>query len=523
MPMSIEKVDAVIVGSGASGSLLAAKLAQAGKKVLVLEAGPERTAGDLYSSQIWARRLKWSGPRIESVGKHPINVVFGHGWGTGGSALHHYACWFRLHPEDFEVRRNFGVGLNWPIFYDELRPFYDRIQKEVGVSGDAKLEVWRPPGEPYPMPPLQTFAQAHVIARGFEKLGLRTAPLPMAINSMPYNGRPPCAYEGWCDAGCPLLALANPLAVYLSQAHDAGAVVAHHAYVSRVLTNEKGDRASAVEYFNAQGKRQVQEANLVVLASSALQNPRILLNSATPRQSSGLANSSGAVGRYMMTHIAGNAFGLFQEPTENYRGVTGGQLVCQEDYAKDRRKGYLGSSQWLIANALKPNDLLGIGNARPELFGDALHKFLATASQHLATMTFVGENQSKAENQLVLSRNKDSFGFPLAHITHEFSTDDLKCFDTGMKQGQAIMKAAGAYEAWSNGPVSMHDLGGTVMGSDGATSVVNSYGQTHDVSNLFVAGPGIFPTSGAVNPTFTIHAVTLRAADYIQANWSSLS
>ena len=521
--MSTEKVDAVIVGSGASGSVLAAKLAQAGKKALVLEAGPERAAGDLYSSQLWARRLKWSGPRIESEGLHPINVVFGHGWGTGGSALHHYACWLRMHPEDFQMRSNFGAGLDWPISYDTLRPFYDRIQKDVGVSGDAALEVWRPPGEPYPMPPLKTFAQAHIIARGFETLGLRTAPLPMAINSVDYRGRPPCAYEGWCDAGCPLMVLANPLAVYLTQARDAGVEVAHHAYVTRVLTNEKGDRATAVEFFDAQGKRHVQEASLVVLASSALQNPRILLNSATSRQSSGLANSSGTVGRYMMTHIAGNAFGLFSEPTENYRGVTGGQLVCQENYAKDPRKGYLGSSQWLIANALKPNDLLGIGNARPELFGDALHKFLATASQHLATMTFVGENQPKAENQMVPSRDKDSFGFPLAHITHQFSADDLKCFETGMQQGKEIMKAAGAYEAWSNGPVSMHDLGGTVMGSDAATSVVNSYGQSHDVNNLFVAGPGLFPTSGAVNPPFTIHAVTLRAADYIHEHWSSLT
>jgi len=521
--MKTENVDAVIAGSGASGSLLAAKLAQAGKKVLVLEAGPERTAADLYSSQLWARRLKWSGPRVESVGKHPIKVVFGHGWGTGGSALHHYACWFRLHPEDFEMHRNFGTGLDWPIPYDTLRPFYDRIQKEVGVSGDADQEVWRPSGEPYPMPPLKTFAQAHLIARGFEKLGLRTAPLPMAINSVEYHGRPPCAYEGWCDAGCPLLALANPLAVYLTQARDAGAEVTHHAYVTRVLASEKGDRAVAIEFFDAQGERHIQEASLVILASSTLQNPRILLNSATPRQPSGLANSSGAIGKYMMTHIAGNAFGLFKEPTENYLGVTGGQLVSQENYAKDRLKGYLGSSQWLIANALKPNDLLGIGNARPNLFGNALHKFLATASQHLATMTFVGENLPKPDNQLVLSSKKDRFGFPLTHITHEFSSDELKCFEKGMQQGEAIMKAGGAYEAWSNGPVSMHALGGTIMGNDPASSVVNSYGQTHDLNNLFVAGPGIFPTSGAVNPTFTIHAATLRAADYILAHWSSLT
>jgi choline dehydrogenase-like flavoprotein len=521
--MSTGKVDAAIVGSGASGSLLAAKLAQTGKKVLVLEAGPERTASDLYSSQLWARRLKWSGPRVESVGKHPINVVFGHGWGTGGSALHHYACWFRLHPEDFEMRSRFGAGLDWPISYDALGPFYDRIQTEVGVSGDREQEVWRPPGAPYPMPPLKIFAQGRVIARGFQKLGLRTAPLPLAINSVEYHGRPPCAYEGWCDAGCPLLALANPLAVYLSQARAAGAEIAHQAYVTRVLTNEKGDRATGVEFFDARGERRVEEARLVILASSALQNPRILLNSATPRHSSGLANASGLVGKFMMTHIAGNAFGLFKERTENYLGVTGGQLVSQENYAKDPRKGYLGSSQWLIANALKPNDLLGIANARPDLFGGALHKFLAAASQHLATMTFVGENLPSRGNQLTLSSEKDRFGFPLAHITHEFSSDDLKCFEAGMRQGKAIMKAAGAYEAWSSGSVSMHALGGTIMGKDAASSVVNSYGQTHEVDNLFVAGPGIFPTSGAVNPTFTIHAAALRAADYMLAKWSSLT
>jgi choline dehydrogenase-like flavoprotein len=157
------------------------------------------------------------------------------------------------------------------------------------------------------------------------------------------------------------------------------------------------------------------------------------------------------------------------------------------------------------------------------LFGNALHQFLAMASQHLATMTFVGENLPSRENQMTLSNRKDRFGFPLAHITHEFSSDDLKCFEAGMRRGEAIMKAAGSYETWSNGPVSMHDMGGTIMGKDAATSVVNSYGQTHEVSNLFVAGPGIFATSGAVNPTFTIHTVSLRAADYVLAHWSSLS
>lgn len=197
----MDKVDVVIVGSGASGSLLAAKLSQAGKKVLILEAGPELKMSYLYSSQIWARRLKWGGPATETGGKDPISVAFNQGWGSGGVAMHHYAVWLRLYIEDFEMKSRFGRGLKWPISYEELRPFYDQIQREVGISGDAKEEVWRPVGEPYPMPPLQIFNQGRIIEGGFKKLGLRTSPLPVAINSIEYNGRPACIYDGWCDAG----------------------------------------------------------------------------------------------------------------------------------------------------------------------------------------------------------------------------------------------------------------------------------------------------------------------------------
>src|SRR5262245_44722555 len=144
----MEKVEVVIVGSGAAGSLLAAKLAQSGKAVVMLEAGPERTLKDLYSSQIWARRLKWAGPPSETGGTDPVAVAFNSGWGTGGAAIHHYANWLRLHPEDFVMQSRFSRGLDWPISYEELRPFYDRIQREVGVAGDAAAEVWRPAGDP---------------------------------------------------------------------------------------------------------------------------------------------------------------------------------------------------------------------------------------------------------------------------------------------------------------------------------------------------------------------------------------
>lgn len=517
--MPKDKADIVIVGSGAAGSLLAAKLSQAGKTVVILEAGPKRGMGDLVSSQIWARRLKWAGPAVESGGTDALSVGFGSGWGTGGSAMHHYACWFRLHPEDFEMKSRFGKGLDWPLSYADLRPAYDQIQREVGISGDAGKEVWRPEGEPYPMPPLPLFNQGRVIARGFEKLGLRTSPLPMAINSVPYNGRPACVYDGWCDAGCPISALGNPLAVYLPQAFNAGVTIAHHGAVTRVLTNPTGDKALGVEYYDAQGQRLVQEASVVILAAYAFETPRILLNS----REGGLANSSGTVGRYMMAHSTANVHGLFAEETENYMGMTGGQLLSQEHYAKDPKKGYVASSQWLIGNALKPNDLLGICNTRPDLLGEPLHAFLRTAAQHLATMTFVGEGLPDADNRLVLSGNKDRYGLPLARMHHQFGPDSLRCWEAGVKQGKTVFEAAGAHEVWASGRAQMHTLGGAIMGRSARSSVANSYGQTHDVPNLFLAGSSLFPTSGAVNPTFTISALALRSAQYMLHSWSSLA
>ena len=146
--MANEKVDVVIAGGGASGILLAAKLGQAGKKVVILEMGPAIGLDDLVSSMLWSRRLKWGGVPVVSEGKNPIAHNFQSGWGLGGAAMHQFANWPRFHPEDFRVKTQYARGLDWPIGYDELRPYYDRIQKEVGISGDHVAEVWRPAGDP---------------------------------------------------------------------------------------------------------------------------------------------------------------------------------------------------------------------------------------------------------------------------------------------------------------------------------------------------------------------------------------
>ena len=515
-------MDVVIVGSGAAGSVYAAIFAEAGKRVLVLEKGPDRKLTDLYSSQIWARRLKSGAPHVFEEGRDSIWYNFNAGHGYGGAALHHYGVWPRYHPEDLRERTLYGRGLDWPLEYDQLRPWYDQVQEDVGMSGDAEKEIWRPPGAPYPLPPLPVFEHGEILARGFAALDLRTSPIPVAILSRDYKGRPACIYDSWCDAGCPTGALANPLVEYLPRAVAAGAVMRSDSYVTRVLTDRNGVKASGVEYYDKTGERHEAVADAVVIAAFTVENCRILLNSATAKHDRGLGNSSGMLGRYLMSHPAVNIFGLFKEETRCYLGVTGGQLLSQDGFAKEKSKDIFGSRQWEIGLGTKPNDLLGIAMSRADLFGHDLHDFVERGSRHLGAMVGVCECLPHEANRIELADRKDRYGMRLARVT--FNLDDYarnlwqETADLGVK----IFKAAGAAEAWHSPPGGQHIMGGTIMGKNSNTSVTNEHAQLHDVPNVIIGGPSVFPTSSSVNSTFTAHALALRSARHIAEHWSGL-
>jgi choline dehydrogenase-like flavoprotein len=520
-----DPVDVVVVGSGAAGSNLAARFAHASKRVLILEAGPARKPSDLISSTLYARRIKWTGPPVLDEGRNPVGFVFNAAYGTGGAAMHHYAVWPRLHAEDFDMRTRHARGLDWPLRYTDLAPYYDLVQQEAGIAGDAAKEIWRPPGAPYPMPPVPVFPQAEVIARGFNRLGKSVAPLPLAVTSTNYNGRARCLWDGWCDAGCPIGALANPLTIHLPQATSAGAQLIHDAVVTRVLTNDDGTRAIGVEVALKDGSRQTVHARLVVLAAFSIENPRLLLASANRQHPQGLGNSGGFVGRYIMSHAAGLVYGLFDEETQPYMGASGGQLVNQDSYPKTthRQKGAFGSYQWMIAQAVKPNDLLGISTTRPDLFGPALHEFMKRATRSFAGMTAVVEDLPVADNRVTLHSNTDAHGVPLARVTHDTHPESVALWQASLAEGKEVMHAAGAREVWTGPAGGMHIMGGTVMGTRAANSVTNGYGQLHDVPNVVIAGPGLFPTSGGVNPTFTVHALAARSAQRLLKNWQQIA
>ncbi len=516
--------DAIVVGSGAAGSHIAARLAEGGKRVLILEAGPARDQTDLISSTIWARRLKWGGAPVIEAGDNPVGHAFNAGYGTGGSAMHHYAVWPRMHPQDLQMRSLYGRGLDWPIGYDDLRPWYDEVQGEAGIAGDAQREIWRPPGEAYPMPPVPLFAQGAALARGFEKLGLTVAPLPLAVTSTAYQGRPPCLWDGWCDAGCPIGALANPMTIHLPKALASGAVLIHDATVTRVHTDAAGEYAIGVEVMGADGNGSTLTADIIVLAAFAVQNPRILLASANAAHPLGLGNAHDQLGRYVTSHAAGLIYGMFDAPTQPHMGAFGGQLVNQDSYEKTTHasSGAFGSYQWMVAQAVKPNDLLGIAPTRAELFGAELDTFMRQAVNHFGTMTAVVEDLPLKDNRVTLADDRDKFGIPLATVTHTTDPASVALWKASLAEGKRIFDAAGARQVWTGPQASMHIMGGAVMGTDRTRSVTNSYGQLHDIPNLIVAGSSLFATSAGVNPTFTVHALAARTAHHLLENWNAV-
>jgi choline dehydrogenase-like flavoprotein len=510
----LEPIDAVIMGAGAAGSYMAARLATAGKKVRVLEMGPAWEMSDLVSSQIWARRLKWGGAPVLPGGDNPFGHNMSTGWGFGGAALHHYAGWPRLHEEDFRVKSLYGHGLDWPISYKDLRPFYDRIQAEVGISGDAAAEVWRPPASAYPMPPLKWFRQGDILKQGFEKLGKRVSPAPMAINSVWYKDRPPCLYDGWCDAGCPIYALANPLATYLPLATRSGAEFQAGCQVTAIEVDGKG-RAEGLRYFDGRGKEYIQPADFVILAGAAVQNARLLLASRSLRHPNGFGNGSGLVGRYFSCHVLSNVYGLFNEETECHMGFSAGALMSQDGYGKQKEAGF-GSHTWGIAAAVKPNDLLGLANTRADLFGEELKTFVQRARRHFGSMNGICETVPQPENRIELADQRDKYGMPLARIRHTLAPEGAALWQHVNQEGLDVMKAAGATESWHDRRFAFaHVAGGAIMGEDPARSVTDSYGRLHDAQNVLVAGGGLFPTIGAVSPTFSILSLAARTMDHI--------
>jgi choline dehydrogenase-like flavoprotein len=506
--MRADSPDVVIVGSGACGSLVAKELARRGFDVVVLEAGKRFKKSDLANTEANGGKIMWTEPRVYA-GAHPI--VPKTGVGVGGGTLVWLGVMPRFHPADFRTYSTEGVGEDWPISYEVLRPYYQRVEQEFGLAGQCG--PFAP--EPYelPMPAHRMNWHAQVLARGARKLGAHPFAPPLAINSTAYDGRPACVYCGWCGSGCPTGAKATASEIYLAQAEKKGARLVCEAFVHRVNYNKRTGKATGVAYLDARNREQRIDARMVVLAGHAMETPRLLLMS-DGNGAGGLANSSGQVGRNFMSHPTWQVFGTFDAPINSFKGIQMGHVMVQDYYRPDTRNNYA-RGFILLSYMMTP---ITYGNLSGSIYGAEYKKFLHDYSRTAAWWAHA-EGLPDARNTVTLDPQvKDARGLAVARLTYEWHSNDIKLAAAARDKAQEMMWASGASSVRIGLNYGAHAMGSCRMGRDPKASVVNEFCQSHDIRNLFICDTSVFVTSAGVNPTLTAMAISARAAEYIAAS-----
>lgn len=508
-----EEVDIVIVGAGAAGGVLAKELSEAGMSVVVLDAGPFRDPQkDFASDELSMKQLGWQDTRIVD-GSDPLTLGKNNsGRGVGGGTVHFTAVFLRFHEADFRAKSMDGVAEDWPISYNDLEPYYTRNEREIAVSG-PKHFPWGPFHGPYPYPEREPLSpNAYLFMNGCDKLGLRSSVPPLAILSAPFEGRPPCINRGFCNEGCMPDAKFSTLIVHIPKAIKAGAEVLADCMVTRILMGRDG-RAKGVAFAH-DGTTYEQKAKLVIVSAFVVETPRLLLNSANAQFPHGLANSSGWVGKAIMPHSSQDVYAKFNEEIRLYKG-TPVLATTQDFYRTDPKRSFV-RGYTLHAHGARPVEFAkGISKAEGgPVWGERFRKAMLDYNYY-GRVTLVGEVLPNEANRVTLTDEKDEYGLPRARVTFSYGDNDRRLIDHAVGSMRSILEAGGGSVEFVV-PDSAHLMGGCRMGDDPETSVVNSYGQTHDIPNLYVCDASTFVTSGAGNPTNTVMALALRTADHLK-------
>jgi choline dehydrogenase-like flavoprotein len=495
-----------IVGAGACGGVVARRLAERGMSVTVLEAGKRFQPGDLQNSESNGARIIWTEPRVYG-GRDSVAPKTG--VGIGGGTLAWLGVVPRFHPADFRTYSTEGVGADWPIGYDDLRPHYQRVEREFGVAGECG--PFAP--EPYqlPMPAHAMNWHAQVLARGAMRSGAHPFAPPIAINSVERDGRPACTYCGWCGSGCVTNAKATSGNTYLAAAERLGARVISERFVYRINYNSRTGLVSGVDAMDGNQREEKYNAKVVVLAAHAIETPRLLLLSANASFPNGLANSSGLVGRYLMSHPTWQVFGVFDEPINAFKGMQMGHVMVQ-DYYKPNPKNGCARGFILLSYMMTPITYANLGGF---CYGAELREFLDDYG-HTAAWWAHAEGLPDERNTVTLDpENKDVRGLPATRLTYEWTENDVALAGKARDKAAEMMSASGARKVRIGLNYGAHAMGTCRMGNDAASSVVDPFGQAHDIRNLFVCDTSVCVTGAGINPTLTAMALANRAAQRI--------
>lgn len=524
--------DVVVVGSGPSGSVVTHTLAARGFSVVCLEQGGWVNPTDFPANfPEWELLIqhRWShDPNIRQLpADYPVDVTDSDMWpvmfnGVGGGSLLYGAQWPRLTVSDFRVNTLDGVADDWPIAYEDMVPYWEAVDEFIGVSGvegDTSYPETYVPSQP----PLPIGTAGRKVAEGMNKLGWHWWPGYQAIPSQKTSALEACARYGVCEWGCPHSAKASFDLAYMSKALQAGAHLVTGARVCQIRTGSDG-QADGVVWIDRQGNERLQKARVVVMCANGVGTPRLLLMSADGQHPDGLANSSGLVGRNLMLHPNCSVAGYYEENLESWLGPAGQLITSHQFIETDKSRGFVRGTKWAAMPLPGPLNALEIHRGDTpfdQLWGPNFHDIVR---RHGSGVLWAANTEDLPEesNRVTLSSAlSDSDGLPAPKINYRISDNTRKMLKWTVERMTEAHLAAGAVETfatelWIDQPG--HLLGTARMGNDPATSVTDSYGRTHDVSNLFIADGSLFVTSGSANPTNTISALALRVATHIADN-----
>jgi choline dehydrogenase-like flavoprotein len=556
--------DVCIVGSGAAGGTAAKVLTEGGLNVVLLEAGPPLNPEKDYKEHVWPYQLPHRGGGVggklrafggEFMAPNGAWEIEGEPYTTapgtrfrwfrsrivGGRTNHWGRIALRFAPVDFRARSNDGMGDDWPISYEEVAPYYDKVESFIGVFGTRENIPSAPDGVFLPPPPPR--CTETIIKKSCDRLNILCVPSRLAILTKPLNGRAACHYCAQCGRGCISASNFSSSQVMIPPAQATGRLTLITGAMAREIIVGKDGEAKAVSYIDkaTHSEKQVQ-ARAFVVGASACESARLLLNSRSALFPDGLANSSGAVGRYLTDTVGSNGWGYFPQlekmPPHNHDGV-GGMHLYMPWWKFDRKNDFLRGYHIEFGGG---RTLPSVGEfdgvlERVEGYGAPLKQ--KCRSMYGTGIGFSGRGEMIPNENCYCDLDPhtvDQWGIPVLRFHWQWSDNEIKMAKDMQETFRAIVETAGGTYMTrataegkhpygiADGGVIIHEVGGARMGSSPKTSALNGYCQAHDVKNLFVTDGACFVTNADKNPTLTIMALTWRASEYLltQAKQGSL-
>jgi len=541
--MALDKVDAVIVGAGAAGPIIAKELAVAGYHVVLLERGKFYQPSDCRKDDLYNQRTTILGnafgpdnegePRVsvDAKGNERVILPWEGGYNNnaacvGGGTLSYGAMAWRYHPFDFQMRTRYGAIKDstlddWPLSYDDLEPYYEQAEWEIGVSGDDSNNPFKGPRKrPLPMPPVGPPSKEHrLLDTAARKLGLHPFDIPMLRNSVPYNGRPACMRCRWCVGfACEVDAKCGTQNTVLRTALKTGNLELRTECMTREVVVDDTGRATGVKYYDENGRLQEQPAKLVVVSCGANESARLLLNSKSKLFPQGLGNRYDWVGRNLQGHNYTGAFGLFEEDMYDDLGPGASIAICDYNHGNP---GLAGGA--MLANEFIRLPIQAFGIRPPETprWGKPFKDYFRRNYRRIVAVQGPTQEIPVWEARVQLDpKVKDKWGIPVLRMSGYRHQHTVEIGEAMSFKAEEWLKAAGAVRTWrkvggrglSGG---QHQAGTVRMGKDSKTSAVDAYGRVHDSDNVYVMDASVHVTNGGFNPVLTIMALAYRAGEHL--------